>query len=232
MADALAECGANVGVCARKAERCEQAAAEIEANGVRRSAWAATCASPGQVEAVVARDGEQFGGVDILVNNAGVSWAAIAGGHPTRGLAEGDRRQPDRRLPLRAGGRPPDDREAERRQDRQHRVGARRARDRPGGAERAAVQHDQGRRRQLHARPGGEVGAAQHPRQRDRAGLVPDGHVRAGLEQAGERLLANIPLGRFGSPDDLKGAVVYLASAASDFVTGTTLFVDGGQSAG
>lgn len=36
------------------------------------------------------------------------------------------------------------------------------------------------------------------------------------------------PLGRVGNPDDLKGAVLYLASPGSDYVTGQTLFVDGG----
>lgn len=49
------------------------------------------------------------------------------------------------------------------------------------------------------------------------------------LERAGERYLARIPLHRFGSSDDLKGAAVFLASRASDFVTGQTLVVDGGQ---
>ena len=52
------------------------------------------------------------------------------------------------------------------------------------------------------------------------------------LERAGDALLARVPLGRYGGPDDLKGAVAFLASPASDFVTGTTLVVDGGQSAG
>jgi len=43
-----------------------------------------------------------------------------------------------------------------------------------------------------------------------------------------ERLLSRIKLGRFEQPSDLLGAAVFLASGASDFVTGQTLFVDGG----
>ena len=38
-------------------------------------------------------------------------------------------------------------------------------------------------------------------------------------------------LGRPGDPEDLKGAVVYLSSRASDYVTGQTIFVDGGWTA-
>jgi NAD(P)-dependent dehydrogenase (short-subunit alcohol dehydrogenase family) len=41
--------------------------------------------------------------------------------------------------------------------------------------------------------------------------------------------LARIPMGRFGAPDDLVGAAVFLLSPASGFVTGQTLFVDGGR---
>jgi gluconate 5-dehydrogenase len=41
-----------------------------------------------------------------------------------------------------------------------------------------------------------------------------------------------IPLGRLGVPKDLVGAAVFLASEASDFITGQTIFVDGGLTAG
>jgi len=41
-------------------------------------------------------------------------------------------------------------------------------------------------------------------------------------------ILARIPAGRWGTPDDLKGAVVFLASPASDYVNGYTVAVDGG----
>jgi 2-deoxy-D-gluconate 3-dehydrogenase len=45
-------------------------------------------------------------------------------------------------------------------------------------------------------------------------------------------ILSRIPLGRLATPEDLVGAVIYLSSPASDFVTGHTLFVDGGWVAG
>jgi NAD(P)-dependent dehydrogenase (short-subunit alcohol dehydrogenase family) len=44
-------------------------------------------------------------------------------------------------------------------------------------------------------------------------------------------VLSRIPLGRLGKPEDIVGAVVYLASPAADMVTGHTLLVDGGWTA-
>jgi len=47
-----------------------------------------------------------------------------------------------------------------------------------------------------------------------------------------ERVEQRTPAGRWGSPADLAGIAVFLASAASDFVTGTAIPVDGGYSVG
>jgi 2-dehydro-3-deoxy-D-gluconate 5-dehydrogenase len=60
-----------------------------------------------------------------------------------------------------------------------------------------------------------------------------DTDLLEGLKQDPVRsraLLARVPAGRWGTADELAGAVVYLASAASDFVHGATLVVDGGWS--
>ncbi len=43
-----------------------------------------------------------------------------------------------------------------------------------------------------------------------------------------ENLLQRTPMGRFGKPEEVVGAAIYLASEASSYVTGQTLFVDGG----
>jgi NAD(P)-dependent dehydrogenase (short-subunit alcohol dehydrogenase family) len=54
---------------------------------------------------------------------------------------------------------------------------------------------------------------------------------RAFIERNKDALLSGIPLNRFGSDHDSKGAAPFLASDASNFVTGHVLVEDGGQSA-
>jgi 2-deoxy-D-gluconate 3-dehydrogenase len=49
-----------------------------------------------------------------------------------------------------------------------------------------------------------------------------------GNPQREPEILARVPMHRWGTPDDLKGAVVFLASPASDYVSGIVLPVDGG----
>ncbi len=42
------------------------------------------------------------------------------------------------------------------------------------------------------------------------------------------KMTAEIPMGRLGVPEDLLGAIILLASDASDFITGQIIYVDGG----
>jgi NAD(P)-dependent dehydrogenase (short-subunit alcohol dehydrogenase family) len=54
--------------------------------------------------------------------------------------------------------------------------------------------------------------------------LLNDPAARAQME-------ANVPLGRWGNPEELGPAAVFLASEASSFMTGATVFIDGGYTA-
>jgi 3-oxoacyl-[acyl-carrier protein] reductase len=59
-------------------------------------------------------------------------------------------------------------------------------------------------------------------------GFIDTDMTQAMPEAARQALLATLPLGRTGSPQDIAGIVVYLASDASAYVTGQTISVDGG----
>jgi 3-oxoacyl-[acyl-carrier protein] reductase len=66
-----------------------------------------------------------------------------------------------------------------------------------------------------------------------RANVVAPGYVDTRLTQAiademKELMLANTPLGRFGRPEDIAGAVRFLCSEEASFITGEVLLVDGG----
>jgi NAD(P)-dependent dehydrogenase (short-subunit alcohol dehydrogenase family) len=58
--------------------------------------------------------------------------------------------------------------------------------------------------------------------------LTPMSACVVGDQEGKERIISTIPMGRLGLPSDLVGAMVFLVSSASDFVTGQTIFVDGG----
>lgn len=55
-------------------------------------------------------------------------------------------------------------------------------------------------------------------------------HIQQNPELA-EKYKAAVPLGKLGQPEDCVGATVFLASPASDFITGQTIFIDGGLTA-
>jgi gluconate 5-dehydrogenase len=230
MATGLAEAGADLVLCARKVERCEEAARELEGLGRRTLALACDVRDQEQVLAVVARVRADFGRIDILVNNAGTSWGAPVEDYPLEGwqkvidvnltgvflFAQAVGRvmieqQAGKIVNIASvaafGGAPP---------ELMNSVAY--------NASKAGVV---GFTRDLAtkwARHGINVNAIA-------PGWFPSDMNKVLLEAQPDLYLEHIPLKRFGGPDDLKGAVVYLASRASDYVTGHTLIVDGGQNA-
>lgn len=58
------------------------------------------------------------------------------------------------------------------------------------------------------------------------SGLAPDAEQAAGFRQY---LAAQVPLGRLGQPGEIAAAVAFLASEQSSFITGSSLYVDGGM---
>jgi NAD(P)-dependent dehydrogenase (short-subunit alcohol dehydrogenase family) len=230
MAQALAEGGANVVLCARKVERCEQAAAEIAELGVRALALRCDVREPDDVHAVVERTRDELGRIDILVNNAGTVWGAPPEDTPLHGwqkvidvnltgvflFAQGAGRAmiADGRggkivniaSVAGLGGAPPEVMNAI-----------------PYNASKGGVIAFTRDLACKWARHGINVNAIA-------PGWFPSEMSRYVLDQNPE-LVDRIPLRRFGGTDDLKGAVLFLASPASDYVTGHTLVVDGGQSA-
>jgi NAD(P)-dependent dehydrogenase (short-subunit alcohol dehydrogenase family) len=230
MAEGLAEAGANVVLCARKAERCEQAAGELEQLGVRALGLGCDVRDAEQIEAVVRRTVDELGGVDVLVNNAGTVWGAAPEDMPLEGWQKVvDVNLTGVFLFAQAAGRV--------------------LIERGGGSivNIASVSGMRGAPAEVvntvvyHATKGGVIAftrdlAWKWARHGIRVnaiapGWFPSDMSKFVLDRQGEDLARHIPLGRFGGPEDLKGAVVFLASPASAYVTGHTLVVDGGQSA-
>ena len=82
MAQALGEAGAKIMLSSRKADELEQAAAQLQAQGIDARWFAADCAKEEDIRRLADQTIERMGDVHILVNNAGASWGAPAEDHP------------------------------------------------------------------------------------------------------------------------------------------------------
>ena len=110
MAEALAELGADLVLCARRPERCEQAAEELAALGVRALGLRCDVSDKAEVDGLVAQTLAELGRIDIVVNNAGTSWGAPAVDHPLEAWNKVMAVNLTGVVPRLAGGRAGDDR--------------------------------------------------------------------------------------------------------------------------
>jgi NAD(P)-dependent dehydrogenase (short-subunit alcohol dehydrogenase family) len=77
-AEALADAGADIAICARRVEKLEETRKKVEATGRRCIAVQADVAKPEDCQRVVDETVEQLGKVDVLINNAGIGTAVPA----------------------------------------------------------------------------------------------------------------------------------------------------------
>jgi len=229
MADGLAEMGAALVLCARKIERCEQAAAELQATGVKVLALACDVKDPASIQKVTDATLEKFGRIDILINNAGTSWGAPV---ETMTLDQWNKvietNLTGTFLFSQTVGR------AMIAQRRGKIINIASVAGLRGSSPKfSAIGYSSSKGGVIIFTKDLACKWGMHNIQVNAIapGWFPTEMSEKVIERNKESLLAGIPLGRFGGPQDLKGAAIFLASAASDFVTGHTLVVDGGQSA-
>jgi 2-dehydro-3-deoxy-D-gluconate 5-dehydrogenase len=226
MAHGLAAAGATIVVAARNAEK---AGAAVAALGGNSAFIALDVADESSCRALVDRTADRFGRLDILVNNAGTSirkppetynsaeWHAVLDTNLTGAFLCSQAAHP---VMTRSGG------------GKIINIGSMFALF--GSAYAAPYAASKGALVQLT-----KSLAAAWAQNNIQVNAVLPGWIDTELTRdarqqvAGlhERVLARTPAGRWGAPQDLAGIAVFLASPASDFVTGAAIPVDGGFSA-
>jgi 2-deoxy-D-gluconate 3-dehydrogenase len=228
MARGLAEAGASIVVAARNAEKSERAVKELSGLGARAAAIAVNVTDEQSCRALIKGTTERFGRLDILVNNAGMNnrkppetytlaeWREVIDTNLTSAFLCSHAAYPEMK---RAGG------------GKIINIGSMTSifgvpfalpyASAKGGI----VQFSR-------------VLATAWAKDNIQVNAVLPGWIDTDLTKTArqqvqglhERVVARTPAGRWGDPDDFSGIAAFLASSASDFITGTAIPVDGGYS--
>ncbi|MFS0904720.1 SDR family oxidoreductase [Priestia aryabhattai] len=227
MAEGLAEAGANIVLCSRKKEACQQVADRLALLGVKTLALTCDISQPEDIKNVVHQTIETFGRIDILINNSGATWGASAEEMPLEAW--------QKVMNINVTGTFLMSQEAGKEMIKQKAgkiiniasiAGL-------GGTDPQymdTIGYNTSKGAVITFTKDLAVKWGQHNIQVNAIapGFFPTKMSGAIMEQGKDYFLSQTPLKRFGSEADLKGAAVFLASAASNYITGDILTVDGG----
>ncbi len=225
-ARALADNGADVAISyAVSADKADAVVRDLEGKGVRGAAFRADQADPAQVEGLVKAVVQRFGRLDILVNSAGIFVRSVIGEPVNVGAL-------DRQLAINVGGVVAAVRAAAMHMGEGGRIisigssGGDRAPFRGiahyAATKAAVAAYTRGWARDLGPKAITVNAVQPGPIDTD---LNPADGAYAAAQKAGTAL------GRYGRPEEVAAAVVFLASPEAAFITGVTLNVDGGLNA-
>lgn len=227
-AEALAEAGANVALMGRDTERLKEAAEELKKYGTDIFPVRCDVTRPRQITAAIGKAAARFGRLDVLVNNAGVIARYPAADYP---LDEWNRVIETNLTGVFLMAQS---------------VGRIMLEQKSGKIINIASLLSFSGGKNVPAYTAGKHGVAGITKalSNEWAGsgvnvnAIAPGYFHTDATEALRRdrkryreLTARIPAGRWGEPDDLKGAIIFLSSRASDYVHGHILTVDGGWQA-
>ena len=226
IAAALAQAGADVAIVSRTADELARAAAELRAHGHRVLAVPADITDEASIERMVGQVIEQFGQIDVFVNNAGIG--------DTAAVVDMDAAHWDQVMNVNLRGpmlccKHVGPHMISRGRGKVINVGSvmatRVARYMsPYCASKAALVQFT---RTL---------ALEWMRHNIQVNALCPGYFLTDMNteffgsERGKQFIAALPIGRLGESHELEGAAVFLASDATSYITGTTLYVDGGHS--
>ncbi|KAB2338586.1 SDR family oxidoreductase [Cytobacillus depressus] len=230
IAEGLAEAGANVVVCSRKDENCREVSERLQRLGVQSLAFKCDITNCDDIQYVVDKTVERFGKIDILVNNSGASWGAPVDEMPLEAF--------QKVLNVNVVGT----------FLMSQAVGKEMTKQKYGKIINiASVAGLKGSNPEYmdaigyNTSKGGvitftkDLAVKWGPRgiyvNAIAPGFFPTKMSSVLIEKGGDKMLERTPLRKFGTNNDLKGVALFLASSASDFVTGETIVVDGGTNA-
>lgn len=230
LAQALGEAGAKIMLSSRKAEDLEEAAAELQSQGIDARWIAADCAKEEDIRRLAEETLQRMGDVDILVNNAGAAWGAPAEDHPVEAW--------DKVMNLNVRGYFILSQHIAKRSM----IAKKRGRiinvasiaglgGNPPGMSTIAYNTSKGAVVNFTRALATEWGKYNITVNAICPGFFPSKMTAGTLKSMGEdKLAAHAPLGRLGDDEDLKGLTVLYASDAGKHITGQWLAVDGGVS--